>query len=190
MLLGRTHDDDDNLRHDILVFERIKREQRKATMQVRDVTAESDTPSKEPKRTHENDAAKDTPKAATSPEPGAASEEGIAKADEATAVKEEVALPEPRGETTPERLEDEVPEFGDKASEEATRKVETAQKEAEEPSGAPPVGADEITDHAPKHQGGEEAATATEAEPEAADENKKSLEAAEESVKLAAGTES
>ncbi|KAH7979618.1 hypothetical protein HPB49_010196 [Dermacentor silvarum] len=119
-----------------------------------------------------------------------ASEEGIVKADEATAVKEEVAQPELRDEAPPERVDDEVPDSGDNECEEGTTKVDAAQKETQEPSGPMRAGADETTEQASKDQGGEEAASATKAEPEAADESEKSLEAAEEGVRLAADTES
>ncbi|XP_075549489.1 microtubule-associated protein tau [Dermacentor variabilis] len=115
-----------------------------------------------------------------------ASEEEVVKTDEipvTTAVEEEAAQPEPTDEGTPQKVEDEAPESGDKASEEATTKVEAAQKEAEEPGSDMPVCADETAEQASEDQGGEEAATAAEAEPEAADESKKSSEAAEESEK-------
>ncbi|KAH7977454.1 hypothetical protein HPB49_001665 [Dermacentor silvarum] len=52
MLLGRTPGDEDDFLYDILVFERIEWEQRKATKKVRDVTAESGKPSKEAERAH------------------------------------------------------------------------------------------------------------------------------------------
>ncbi|XP_049528944.1 neurofilament medium polypeptide-like [Dermacentor silvarum] len=234
-------------------------------MQVRDVTAESYKPLKEAQCTHETDAAKDTPNAATSPEPGVGEEEptqateksfskekkadqnvpkeadggpeeldvqelppqepektGDIKTNEETAapkfsdavaepenkenemesaiepskqspgdsemsctpetatqkeapaavepqeVKEEVAQPEPIDDTPPERVEDEVPESGDKECEEATTKVDAAQKETRESSGAMPAGSDKTAEQASEDQGGEEAATATEAEPKAA----------------------
>lgn len=60
------------------------------TTQVRDVTAESDKPPKEAERTHDDDAAKDTSKAAASPEPGVGREEP-SQATEETLPKEKEA---------------------------------------------------------------------------------------------------